>query len=255
MHQKLLILKNILLKEKDRRKNENNKYDWDKNSRENQKTPDGNWRIWLILAGRGFGKTRTGAETIRQWATSGLYKRIAIIGDTWTSTVNVIVEGVSGLLACHPPTERPIFEKSKRKIIWPNGAVAEIFSSEAYEQLRGPQFDAAWIDELAKFRYLEQTWNQLMLGLRLGNNPRCIVTTTPRPLPFLQSLMTRNDTHVTRGSTLENKDNLAKDYLETILHQFKGTRLAEQEIKGHILTSNSESLWTPSLIQYKGISL
>lgn len=255
MHQKLVTLKNFLLKEKKFREDESSNYDWNQNARKNQKTPDGNWRIWLILAGRGFGKTRTGAETIRQWVTSGMYKRIALIGDTWTSAVNVMVEGVSGLLACHPPTNRPIFEKSKRKIIWPNGAVAEIFSSEAYEQLRGPQFDAAWIDELAKFRYIEQTWNQLMLGLRLGSNPRCIVTTTPRPIPFIQSLLKQDHTYVTRGSTLENKENLAKDFLETILHQFEGTRLAEQEIKGHILSSNLEALWAPGLIQYKGIPI
>lgn len=192
------------------------RYCWLNNARPAQLPPPGNWRVWLILAGRGFGKTRTGAETLRGWVESGRYHRIALIGGSLREARSVMVEGVSGLLAVHPAVQRPFFEHTRQRLVWPNGTVATLYSADHSEHLRGPQFDAAWIDELAKFRHPEETWNQLMLGLRLGSDPRCIVTTTPRPLPFIEHLLARDDVVVTRGTTFENQSNLAPAFLTWI---------------------------------------
>lgn len=226
-------------------------YDWSKMARENQLLPEGDWRVWLILAGRGFGKTRTGAETVRSWVTQGGYRRIALVAETLGEARDVMIEGVSGILATSPPQERPKFEASKRRLTWPNGAVATFFSADNYDQLRGPQFDGAWVDELAKFRYPEEFWNQLMLGLRLGQNPRCIVTTTPRPIKFLESLLKSPEVMITKGTTFENQQNLAPAYFKQILKQFEGTRLGAQELYAQLLTERQGALWRRSMIQYR----
>lgn len=217
---------------------------WEKCARPEQRIPKGAWRSWLILAGRGFGKTRTGAETIRQWVNSGKCRRIALISQTEADVRRVMVEGVSGLLSIGPQAERPKYIPSQGKLIWPNGAEAQIFSADSYEQLRGPQFDGAWIDELAKFRYPQETWDQLSFALRLGNNPQCIITTTPKPLSILQDMVKDESVVVTRGSTFDNAKNLSSHFLTSIKRRFDGTRLGAQELYGEVLSQAEGALWT-----------
>ncbi|KAB2834406.1 MAG: DNA-packaging protein, partial [Caedimonadaceae bacterium] len=163
-------------------------YDWTSHARPEQQEPEGDWRLWLILAGRGFGKTRTGAETVRSWVESGRYKRIGLVGATEADIRHVMVEGCSGLLSVYPLDEGPRYEPSKRRIVWPNGAVAYLVSAERYDKLRGLQFDAIWVDELAKFRYPQEAWDQVCLSLRLGQQPRVVVTTTPKPTALIKRL-------------------------------------------------------------------
>jgi phage terminase large subunit-like protein len=167
-------LRSVILAEKLRRLQKYENLNWQKLARPNQLPPPGNWQNWLILAGRGFGKTRTGSETVKSWVNQGLYKRIALIGQTIHEVRSVMVEGESGLLNIHPPYDCPRFESANSRLIWKNGAIASLYGADHYDKLRGPQFDLAWIDELAKFRYPEKTWQQLMLCLRLGDNPRTI---------------------------------------------------------------------------------
>ncbi|MBI2707950.1 MAG: DNA-packaging protein [Proteobacteria bacterium] len=235
--------------EKIRRHKEASSYEWPRWARENQLPPQGSWRIWLILAGRGFGKTRTGAETIRQWIRDGVCRRIALIGETEIETRQVMVEGSSGLLAVHPPSERPLYTPSKNELSWANGAIATCFSAEAYEHLRGPQFDAAWVDELAKFREGQQVWDQLMFGLRIGKAPRAIVTTTPRPVAFLKNLMKNRDVAITRGSTFDNAKNLAKPFLDYVRHHYEKSWLGRQELYGNLVEEKEGTLWTPALLE------
>jgi phage terminase large subunit-like protein len=203
----------------------------------------------LIIAGRGFGKTRTGAETLRQWVGQGVCQRLALIAETEAEARQVMVEGSSGLLAVHPRAERPLYEPSKRLLSWPNGAIATCFSAEAYEQLRGPQFDGAWIDELAKFREGEKVWDQLMFGLRLGKNPRVIVTTTPRPTKLLKKLVKDPEVVLTKGSTFENAKNLAKPFLDYIRCHYEKRWLGRQEIYGDFVEDKEGALWTPALLE------
>jgi len=208
----------------------------------------------LILAGRGFGKTRTGAETIRQWALTHQARRIALIGDTQEDVRDIMIEGESGLLAIHPPEDRPHYEPSKRRLTWKNGAIAMIYSAENYEQLRGPQFDCAWIDEFAKFREMAKVWQQIHFSLRLGPHPRMIITTTPRPLPLLQELVTHagKEVALTRGTTFENQDNLSPVFINTMQQSFSGTRLGAQELLGEMIDTHEGALWTPALLdQYR----
>jgi len=250
--QKIAFQKKLLelfKREKKRRRQEALRYDWAQTARVNQLPPPGDWRVWLILAGRGFGKTRTGAETLRQWVGQGLCRRLALIAQTEAEVRQVMVEGSSGLLAVHPPSERPLYEPSKRSLSWPNGAIATCFSAEAYEQLRGPQFDGAWIDELAKFREDEKVWDQLMFGLRLGQNPRVIVTTTPRPTKLLKRLIKDPDVVLTKGSTFENAKNLAKPFLDYICRHYEKRWLGRQEIYADFVEEKEGALWTPSLLE------
>jgi phage terminase large subunit-like protein len=162
-----------------------------------------------------------------------------------------MVEGESGLLAVHPASDRPIFEASKRQLTWKNGAIATLFGAESYEQLRGPQFDCAWIDELAKFRHADDIWTQLMLSLRLGNDPRCLITTTPRPIPLLEKLIKDPSVITTRGTTFENQDNLAPTFISQILAQFQGTSLGAQELYAEILSQRQGAIWSRPMIQYQ----
>lgn len=230
------------------------RWQWKFWARPNQLEPEGDWNTWLILSGRGFGKTRTGAETIRLWVcgdtplSAGRYSRIALVAETAPDARDVMVEGESGLLACHPPEFRPIYEPSKRRVTWPNGAVATLYNAVEPDQLRGPQHDAAWGDELAKWRYAQDTWDQLAFGLRLGPKPRAIITTTPRPLPIIRKLMSDEKCHVTRGSTLDNKDNLAESFIHQIMDKYDGTRLGRQEIEGQILEDIPGALWNREII-------
>ncbi len=220
-------------------------YCWEKQARPSQRLPQGNWYAWLILAGRGFGKTRTGAETIRSWVLSGQAKRIALIGATEDEVRQIMIEGESGLLSVHAPEERPYYMPSRKLLVWPNGACARIFSGAKPDQLRGPQFDGAWIDELAKFPEPEALWQQLNFSLRLGKSPKVVITTTPRPLKLLKTLLEREgqDVVLTRGSSFENKENLSPTFLKMMETTYAGTRLGAQELYGEILESVEGALW------------
>ncbi len=217
-------------------------------ARDNQWPPEGDWDIWLILAGRGFGKTRTGSETISLWVEAGLAQRIALVGATSGDVRDVMVEGESGLLAIAPTGCRPLYEPSKRRVTWPNGAMATLFSADEPDRLRGPQHDAAWCDEVAAWRYPD-AWDMLLLGLRLGPHPRTIVTTTPRPVGLIRDLLTNPRCTVTRGSTFDNAANLAAPFLSAIVRRYEGTRLGRQELYAEVLTDTPGALWTRAVIE------
>lgn len=220
-------------------------YDWEGIwARDSQLTPGdlGDIKnIWLILAGRGWGKTRTGVEYVRQLVADG-YKRIALIGPTPADVRDVMIEGESGIMNTLPEWELPDYEPSKRRLTFPNGAIATVYSGFKPDQLRGPQHDAFWADELAAWQYLEETWDMLMFGLRLGN-PRGIITTTPRPLPTIKRLMKADNVTITRGSTYENRENLADSFFNAIIGRYEGTRLGRQELNAEILDDNPNALW------------
>lgn len=221
--------------------------DWRFWARPDQLPPPGDWRTWLILAGRGWGKTRTGAEWVRHMAITGQARRIALVARTAADVRDVIVEGESGLLAIHRRDERPTWIATKRQLRWPNGALATTYSADEPDQLRGPQSDAAWCDELAAWRYPE-AWDQLQFGLRLGQSPRVVVTTTPRPTPIVRSLAASPDTLVTRGRTADNRRNLARGVVDDLERRYAGTRLGRQELDGEILTDTPGALWTYSAL-------
>lgn len=232
------------------------KYHWEFWARPDQLCPEGEeWTNWLILAGRGWGKTRCGSETIRKWVEGstplapGNCSRIALIGETAADGRDVMVEGESGILACSPKDFRPEYKPSLRKLVWPNGAVAHLYNATEPDQLRGPQHDAAWCDELAKWQYAQETWDQLQFGLRLGDRPRCIITTTPRPLPLIKNMLVHPLTTTTRGSTRDNMDNLAAPFISQIEERYKGTRLGRQELDGEVLDDIPGALWTRSSIE------
>jgi phage terminase large subunit-like protein len=217
-------------------------YDWGFWARPKQIEPAGNWRFWLILAGRGFGKTRTGAQTTNARVERGQAARVALVAETAADARDVMVEGESGILASAPPWFRPKYEPSKRRLTWPNGAVATTYSADEPDQLRGPQHDFAWADELAKWRYPD-AWDQLCFGLRLGDDPRAVVTTTPRPTPIVKALIADPLCVTVRGSTLENRANVARQWLADILRKYEGTRLGRQELDAEILDDAPGALW------------
>lgn len=223
-------------------------YDWKFWARPSQLPPPGDWRVWLILAGRGFGKTRTGAETTIDRVRRGVSKRVGLIAPTAADARDVMVEGESGILACSPPDFRPLYEPSKRRLTWPNGAVATLFSAEEPDRLRGPQHDFIWADEPAAWKYPE-TWDMAMFGLRLGTNPQVVATTTPRPTRLIRDLVADPGTVVTRGTTYENARNLAPAFLTAIVKKYEGTRLGRQELNGEILDDNPGALWSRNVIE------
>jgi phage terminase large subunit-like protein len=218
------------------------RYRWTLQARPNQLPPPGSWRTWLVLAGRGFGKTRTGGEWIRSQAESGQCARLALVAPTAADARDVMVEGESGILAIAPPWNRPRYEPSKRRLTWPNGAIATLYSADEPERLRGPQHDGAWCDELGSWRYAE-AWDMLMFGLRLGTDPRCVVTTTPKPKKLLLDLLKAESTETTRGSTYENRANLAQAFLEQIVAKYEGSRLGRQELHAEVLEDVEGALW------------
>jgi len=176
-------------------------YDWQGFwARPNQLPPPRPWKVWLILAGRGFGKTRAGAEQVIAWARNPQH-RIALVAETAADVRDVVVEGESGILACSPPWFKPTYQPTRRRLTWANGTIATTYSGDAPEQLRGPQHHYAWCDEIAKWRYAQESWDNLELGLRLGRHPQVVATTTPRPIPLLRQLLADPGTVVTRGST------------------------------------------------------
>lgn len=219
-----------------------------------QLPPPGAWRSWVILGGRGAGKTRAGAEWVRSQVEGprprdpGRCRRIALLAETIDQAREVMVFGDSGIMACSPPDRRPLWHATRRMLEWPNGATAQLFSAHEPEALRGPQFDGAWADELAKWKKGEEAWDMLQFGLRLGSDPRCVVTTTPRTAPVLLDLLDRPGTAVTRATTFANRANLAPGFLEEMQARFQGTRLGRQELEGLILDDSDGALWTHAAI-------
>ena len=218
-------------------------YRWPLIARRNQTPPDGLWTAWILMAGRGFGKTRTGAEWVRSQVESGRAGRIALVARTPAEIRDTMIQGPSGLLSICPPWSMPEYESTKKKLTWPNGATAFLFSSYEPDQLRGPQFDAAWCDELASWKYPRDTWDNLAFALRLGLDPRCVVTTTPKPIALLRELVVRPDVHVTRGTTYDNEDNLAPSFYSSIRSRYEGTRTGRQEIHADLLDQSEDALW------------
>jgi len=211
----------------------------------NPDDPNTEWDIWIALAGRGFGKTRMGAEQILRWVDQG-HRRIHMIAPTTADTRDVMVEGDSGILACAHPDKRPLYEPSKRRLTFPNGAIALLFSAEEPERLRGPQCDCLWADELAAWQYVQETWDQAMFGLRLGQHPQMVITTTPKPLPLVRQLIEQSKQDpkgvvITYGSTYDNKANLAKSFFRKIA-QYEGTRLGDQELHAKMIDPNESSI-------------
>lgn len=222
--------------------------DWHLWARPEQLPPGGTWTTWLYMDGRGAGKTRAGAEWIRARVQTGIGRRIALVASTAADARDVMIEGESGLLAIAPSWDRPLYEPSKRRLTWPNGAVATLFSAERPEALRGPQHDTAWCDELAKWKYLERAWDNLQLGLRLGRLPRQVITTTPRALAALKGIIARSDTVTTRGTSYDNRLNLAPAFFETIIRRYEGTRFGRQEINAELLEDVQGALWTRAML-------
>jgi phage terminase large subunit-like protein len=213
------------------------------------------WRVWLVMGGRGAGKTRAGAEWVRAKALgrgpAGAVpaRRIALIGETMGDVRRVMVEGVSGLLSVHAARERPRFEPSKGQITWASGAVAQLFSAENPDGLRGPQFDAAWCDEVAKWRHPQKTWDMLQFALRLGSAPQMVATTTPRPIPLLKKLLADPGTVVTRAATADNAANLAPTFISEMTRRYDGSALGRQELYGELVDDASGALWRRDWIE------
>jgi phage terminase large subunit-like protein len=219
-------------------------YDWrDTWARPEQLMPQGDWRTWLILGGRGSGKTRPGAEAVREIASRDPNAVIALIAPTSADARKVMVEGESGLLNVCPPEERPVYKPSIRELKWPNGATAYTYSAEEPERLRGPQHSFAWLDEAAAYSDLKAMWDLMLPGLRLGRNPRRIVTTTPKPVKFLHDLIADPMTVTTRMKTWNNRENLPPSMIEELQRIYGGTRIGRQELEGELLDEAEGALW------------
>lgn len=219
-----------------------------------QLPPEGDWKTWVVLGGRGAGKTRAGSEWVRrvvEGATPeapGRARRVALVGETYDQAVAVMVKGESGLLACSPPDRMPRWISGERRLEWPNGAEARVFSAHDYEALRGPQFDAAWADELAKWPKAQEAWDMLQFGLRLGRHPQQVVTTTPRNVSVLKALLERPSTVSTHAATEANAAYLAPSFLEEVRARYGETRLGRQELDGVLLEDAEDALWTRSAL-------
>ncbi len=228
---------------------------WPLWARDDQLPPDGDWSTWLVLGGRGAGKTRAGAEWVRGVAlglapfSSAPARMIALVGETLADVREVMIEGVSGLLRIHARDERPSWEPTRRRLVWPNGAVAQAFSADDPEQLRGPQFEAAWADELCKWRRADAAYDMLQFGLRLGANPRQVITTTPRPMALLKKILADPATAVSRAATNENAYNLAPAFLDRVHKIYGGTRLGRQELQGELIEDRAGALFPRALIE------
>ncbi|QLC23647.1 DNA-packaging protein [Parasphingopyxis algicola] len=221
---------------------------------DDQKPPPGDWRIWLILAGRGFGKTRAGAEWVRGIAKNDGAARIALVGASLFEARSVMVEGESGVLAATPGGEDILWEPSLRRLAWPSGARATLYSAAEPESLRGPQHSHAWCDEIGKWSSGEAAWDNLMLGLRLGADPRTVATTTPRPVALVRRLFGdaesgKGGTVLTRGRTQDNRAHLAPGFIVAIEAAYGGTRLGRQELDGELIEDIEGGLWPRGLIE------
>ena len=220
-----------------------------------QLAPEGDWRTWVALGGRGAGKTRAGAEWVRMQVEGsgpmdpGRARRVALVAETFDQARDVMVFGESGILACSPEDRKPVWEAARRRLVWPNGAVAQIFSAHDPDALRGPQFDAAWVDELAKWPKAEETWDMLQFALRLGDDPRQVVTTTPRDVPILKRILGAESTVMTHASTWENRANLAASFLDEVEERYGGTRLGRQELEGLLIEEVEGAHWPPAVLK------
>lgn len=223
-------------------------YDWDAFSHPHQRPPTGVWATWLLMGGRGCGKTRAGAEWVRakvsgaQWSGPSA-GNIALIGQTYADVREVMIEGISGVLAAHPEHSKPQWNPSRRRLEWSNGAVARAFSSEDPEALRGPQFDAAWCDEIGKWSNATETFDMLQFGLRLGTQPQQLMTTTPKSTPLLKMLLHDKATVLTKAGTRENAAFLAQAFLEQMAERYGGTRLGRQELDGELIEDREDALF------------
>ena len=223
-------------------------YCWELWARPDQLAPPGDWFHWLLKGGRGSGKTRTGAEWVLDREREGA-RRIAIVGETAADNRDILVEGDSGILESAPPWNKPDYQPSKRRLTWQSGAVATLYSGDAPGQLRGPQHDTAWLDELAKWQYPEEALANLEMGLRLGMDPRAVITTTPRNIPVVRKLVADSDVVVTNASTYANLSNLAPRFIARVVKRYEGTRLGRQELRGEVLEDVPGALWNRPLIE------
>jgi phage terminase large subunit-like protein len=220
-----------------------------------QLPPEGDWRSWVILGGRGAGKTRAGAEWVRSMVEgarpldSGRSRRMALVGETLDQVREVMIFGDSGIMACSPPDRRPDWLATRRVLRWPNGAEAVACSAHDPESLRGPQFDGAWVDELAKWKRAQEAWDMLQFTLRLGDDPRVCVTTTPRNVGVLKALLASPSTAVTRAPTEANRASLAASFLDEVRARYAGTRLGRQELDGDLLDAVDGALWTLEMLE------
>lgn len=223
-------------------------WNWAEWARDDQKPPEGDWTSWLLLGGRGAGKTRAGAEWVRARVAGGA-RAVALVAETYEDAREVMIEGESGLRAVSPPAERPVYQSSRHRLEWPNGAVGHVFSASDPEGLRGYQHDTAWSDELGKWPDADDVWSNLQLGLRLGDRPRQVITTTPRPSALLKRLIAADTTVVSRASTYANKGNLATAFLSEIARTYEGTRLGRQELMGEVVEDHEGALWSWAMIE------
>ncbi len=220
-----------------------------------QLPPEGDWKSWVIMGGRGAGKTRAGAEWVRAQVEgstpleAGRARRVALVAETFDQGRDVMVMGDSGILACSPPDRRPVWEAGRRRLVWPNGATATVFSAHEPEALRGPQFDAAWADELAKWKRAEETWDMLQFALRLGSHPQQVITTTPRNVGVLKAILRNASTVVTHAPTDANRAYLAESFLTEVEARYAGTRLGRQELEGVLLEDVEGALWTTGMLE------
>lgn len=232
-------------------------FQWDYSARPEQLAPEGDWRIWMIMAGRGFGKTRAGAEWVRMIAERHPEARIALVSSSLAEARAVMVEGESGLLTIYPAADCPRYEPSLHRIRFRNGAQAQLFSAAEPESLRGPQHSHAWCDEIGKwplsYERATRCWDNLLLGLRLGDDPRIAVTTTPRAVPLVKRLVAQHaaagGVAISRGATGDNAQNLPERFLDAIASEFGETQLARQEIDGELLEDIEGALWTRALLE------
>jgi phage terminase large subunit-like protein len=220
-----------------------------------QLPPRGVWKTWVILGGRGAGKTRAGAEWVRAQVEGsgpqdpGAARRVALVGETIDQVRDVMVFGESGILAASPPDRRPEWQATKGRLLWPNGAEAQVFSAHEPESLRGPQFDAAWADELGKWKKGGEAWDQLQFALRLGRNPRQVVTTTPRSVGVLKAILKNPSTVVTHAPTEANRAYLAESFLTEVRARYGGTRQGRQELEGLMVEDEEGALWTAAMLE------
>lgn len=226
-----------------------------------QLPPEGAWKTWVIMGGRGAGKTRAGSEWVRSEVEgaapgdAGRSRRVALVGETIDQVREVMIFGDSGILACSPPDRRPQWEATRRRLVWPNGAVAQVFSAFDPASLRGPQFDAAWVDELAKWPKADEAWEQLQFALRLGDNPRQVVTTTPQNVTVLKSILKNPSTVITHAPTDANRAYLAASFLDEVRTRYAGTRTGMQELEGLLIEDVQGALWTTAMLEAGRLSV
>ncbi len=223
-------------------------WDWNFWVRDDQRAPQGDWRIWFVMAGRGFGKTRMAADWVRGLAQAHPGLRIALVGATMHDVRSVMIEGDSGLLAIAPPEDRPLFEPSLKRLVWRNGATAYCYSASEPDSLRGPQHHIGWGDEIAKWDSSQAAWDILAMTMRLGDRPQMVATTTPRPVPLVQSLLAQPGIVMSGGSMNANRAQLAHAYRGAMMARYGGTRLGRQELDGELLTDTEGALWTRAMI-------